>query len=142
MTERGADENDDGDAADRAVEDALTRCAEGEADAEVAHAAGDGVGRKAEDAGDGEGQGEHAEDAERDGGGARGKEDGSDDLLPGRDGADGQVGIDGLDDAGERGGEAGPREGGGCGGADEDVRIRVWVLRYGVEEGRSGLLHE
>ena len=120
----------------------LTRRAEGEADAEVAHAAGDGVGGESEDAGDGQGEREQAEDAESDGGGACGKEDGGDDLLPGRDGADGKVGIDALDDAGERGGEARARKGGGRRGAHEDMSVGVGILRDGVEEGGSRRLGE
>jgi hypothetical protein len=85
---------------------------------------------------------EESEDAERDGGGARGKEHGADDLLPGRDGADGEIGIDASDDAGERGGEARTRECGRRGGADEDVGIGVRILRDGVIEGRGRIFGE
>jgi len=60
QSERGANEDDDGDAAERRIEDAVAGGAEGEADAEVAHAACDRIGRESEDAGHGERQREHA----------------------------------------------------------------------------------
>jgi hypothetical protein len=117
-------------AAEGGAEDFLLAGAEGDADAELAQAAGDDVRGHTKDAGDGEHGAEQAEDAEGHSGDAGSEEGGVKLAVPGLD-IEGDGGIEGAEGALESSGHFLRI----ARGAHDEVDFGVALLEHGEEHG-------